>query len=99
MERSSRNLFKAYENSIILASSKNGKFTDVFNEKFRKAYEFDKEYVRFIAENYEIIGESISFGHAPIQEYQLKNGQFQRINQYGVLDILLNRSNARAIAT
>jgi hypothetical protein len=30
-----------------------------FNEKFRSEYNFKKEYVRFIAENKEIIGESI----------------------------------------
>lgn len=30
-----------------------------FNEKFRDAYNYDKEYVRFIAEHKEIIGESI----------------------------------------
>jgi len=30
-----------------------------FNEKFREDYNFAKEYVHFIAENYEIIGETI----------------------------------------
>jgi hypothetical protein len=30
-----------------------------FNEKFRKEYEFSKEYVLFIAENKEVIGDSI----------------------------------------
>lgn len=30
-----------------------------FNETYRKAYEFAKEYVKFIAENNEVIGESI----------------------------------------
>ena len=38
----------------IPCSSKNG-----FNEKFRSDYNFKKEYVRFIAENKEIIGEKI----------------------------------------
>lgn len=32
-----------------------------FNEKFRAEYEFQKEYVRFIAQNNEIIGETIEF--------------------------------------
>ena len=32
-----------------------------FNEKFREEYNFQKEYVRFIAQNNEIIGESIEF--------------------------------------
>jgi hypothetical protein len=31
-----------------------------FNEKYRKEYEHAKEYVRFIAENKEIIGESVT---------------------------------------
>lgn len=31
-----------------------------FNEEFRKTYEFAKEYVKFIAENKEIIGETIT---------------------------------------
>jgi len=38
---------------------KTGKMTDVFNEAFRDQWEFDKKYVRFIAENHEIVGESI----------------------------------------
>ena len=36
-----------------------------FNEKFRDAYTFDKEYVNFIAENKEIIGESIDLWTKP----------------------------------
>ena len=32
-----------------------------FNERFRAEYEFQKEYVRFVAQNNEIIGESIEF--------------------------------------
>lgn len=36
-----------------------------FNEKFRDAYNFDKEYVHFIAENKEIIGESIDLWTKP----------------------------------
>ena len=39
--------------------------TDKFNEKFRKDYEFDKEYVHFIAENKEIIGETIDIWTRP----------------------------------
>lgn len=30
-----------------------------FNEEYRDAYNFDREYVRFIAENHEVIGENI----------------------------------------
>lgn len=45
-----------------------------FNEKFREAYEFDKEYVQFIAENKELIGESIEiwtrpYGGMPAEEW------------------------------
>jgi hypothetical protein len=36
-----------------------------FNEKFREAYNFDKEYVHFIAENHEIIGEEIDIWTRP----------------------------------
>jgi len=38
---------------------------DKFNEKFRAAYEFDKEYVQFIAENKEIKGETIDMWTRP----------------------------------
>lgn len=36
-----------------------------FNEKFRSAYDFDKEYVHFTAENKEIIGEEIDLWVRP----------------------------------
>jgi hypothetical protein len=36
-----------------------------FNEKYRSAYEFDKEYVHFIAENKEIKGEAIDMWTKP----------------------------------
>lgn len=36
-----------------------------FNEKFREDYNFQKEYVRFIAENKEIIGETIEIWTKP----------------------------------
>lgn len=38
---------------------------DKFNEKFRDKYNFAKEYVRFIAENKEIIGEAIELWTKP----------------------------------
>lgn len=49
---------------------------DKFNEKFRSAYEFDKEYVHFIAENKEIIGDSINmwtgpYPGAPVEEWEV----------------------------
>lgn len=36
-----------------------------FNENFRSAYEFDKEYVHMIAQNNEIIGEELDFWTKP----------------------------------
>lgn len=36
-----------------------------FNEKFRSKYEFAKEYVNFIAENHEIVGERIEIWTRP----------------------------------
>lgn len=39
--------------------------SDKFNEKFRAAYDFDKEYVQFIAENKELIGETIDIWTRP----------------------------------
>lgn len=38
---------------------------DKFNEKFRASYEFDKEYVHFVAENNEIIGDTINMWTGP----------------------------------
>ena len=38
---------------------------DKFNEKFRDDYEFQKQYVQFIAENKEIIGETIDIWTRP----------------------------------
>jgi len=42
-----------------------GASKEAFNEKFRKDYEFKKEYVNFIAENKEIIGETIELWTKP----------------------------------
>lgn len=47
---------------------------DKFNEKFREKYNFSREYVNFIAENKEIIGESIEiwtrpYGGLPAEEW------------------------------
>lgn len=43
---------------------KTGKY-ETFNEKFRSQWEFDKQYVRFVAENHEIIGETIDLWTKP----------------------------------
>ena len=47
-----------------------------FNEKYRKEYEYAKEYVKFVAENNEIIGESIilwtkPFAGVPAEEWDV----------------------------
>lgn len=49
---------------------------DRFNEKFRKQYEFDKEYVQFIAENKELIGEAIELWTRP---YGGMSAEFWRV--------------------
>ena len=52
-------------NDIYLKPKTNIGCKEKFNEKFRDAYNFDKEYVNFIAENKEIIGESINLWTRP----------------------------------
>lgn len=49
---------------------------DKFNENFRQKYEFDKQFVKFIAENKEIIGETIDiwtrpYGGMPAEEWEV----------------------------
>lgn len=51
-----------------------------FNEKWREDYNFQKEYVRFIAENREIIGEAIEmwtkpFPGLPAEEWSVPTGK------------------------
>ncbi len=51
-----------------------------FNEKFREDYNFQKEYVRFIPEHREIIGESIElwtkpFAGMPAEEWVIPTGK------------------------
>lgn len=50
--------------SIMAVNPKTGE-REKFNEKFRKDWEFDKEYVRFVAEHKEIIGETIEIWTHP----------------------------------
>lgn len=59
---------------IYLKPNKTVSAKDKFNEKFRSKYEYAKEYVNFIAENHEIIGENIDiwtrpFGGMPAEEW------------------------------
>lgn len=60
---SSADIAKSKE--IYLKPTKTIGCRDKFNEAFRKDYEFDKEYVQFIAENKEIIGETLEFWTRP----------------------------------
>jgi len=50
---------------IYLKPSKSVASREKFNERFRSAYEFDKEYVNFIAENNEVKGETMEFWTKP----------------------------------
>ena len=59
---------------IYLKPHKSVSSPQKFNEKFRPAYEFDKEYVCFIAENKEVKGETIDiwtrpYGGMPAEEW------------------------------
>lgn len=61
--------------SITSVNPKTGE-KEKFNEKFRKDWEFDKEYVKFIAEHKEIIGETIEmwthpYGGVPAEFWQI----------------------------
>lgn len=53
------------QNGIYLKPVKMIGSREKFNEKFRKMYEYDKEFVNFIAENKEIIGEEIDMWTKP----------------------------------
>lgn len=50
---------------IYLKPVRNISSKEKFNENYRKNWEFDKEYVQFVAENKEIIGESIELWTKP----------------------------------
>lgn len=61
---------------IYLKPNKTIGCKDKFNEAYRKEYEFQKEYVQFIAENKEIIGETIEmwtrpFGGMPAEFWKI----------------------------
>jgi len=50
---------------IYLKPIKTISVKDKFNEKFRERWNFEKEYVRFVAENKELIGEKIELWTRP----------------------------------
>ena len=55
----------AKSNDIYLKPFRTSSSREKFNENFREDYEFAKEYVQFIAENKEIIGEEIDLWTKP----------------------------------
>lgn len=60
--------------TTLMAVDKNTGKANKFNERFRKDYEFQKEYVKFIAENRELIGQPVElwtlpFGGMPAEEW------------------------------
>jgi hypothetical protein len=62
-EISQRDLEKASD--IYLKPKRTISCRDKFNEKFRDAYNYDKEYVQFTAENKELIGEQMQLWTRP----------------------------------
>jgi hypothetical protein len=71
---SSKEIEKSKE--IYLKPSKSISTNQKFNEKFRESYNFDKEYVHFIAENNEIKGDMIElwtrpYGGMPAEFWQI----------------------------
>ncbi len=50
---------------IYLKPKKSIGCKEKFNEKYRSQYDFDREYVHFIAENHEVIGETIDLWTRP----------------------------------
>lgn len=64
------------KNDIYLKPEKSISAPQKFNEKFREQYEFDKQYVQFIAEHKEIIGDDIEVWTRP---YGGVNAEFWRV--------------------
>lgn len=72
--------------SIMSVNPKTGE-KEKFNEKFRKDWEFDKEYVTFIAEHKEIIGETIEmwthpYGGVPAEFWTVPTNKVVRGPRY-----------------
>ena len=73
--QASKDVYLKPVRSIMAVDPKTG-LGQKFNEKFREAYEFDKQYVQFIAENKEIGGEDIDlwtkpYGGMPAEEWKV----------------------------
>lgn len=60
----SKDVYLKPEKSISAVDSKSGE-KQKFNEKFRSQYEFDREYVHFIAQHNEILGDTIEIWTRP----------------------------------
>lgn len=66
----------AKSKDIYLKPVKTISCKEKFNEKYRDDYNFDKEYVHFIAENHEVIGEEIDawtkpYAGVPAEEWKI----------------------------
>lgn len=76
VERSQSELAKAKEIYLKPVRTIGCNPKDKFNEKFREAYNYDKTYVEFEAENHEVIGETIDiwtrpYGGMPAEEWKV----------------------------
>lgn len=75
--RNSKDIYLKPKRVIFPSPDKKTGKPEEFNEKFREEYEFQKQLVRFIAENHEIIGETISdiwtrpFGGIPAESWDV----------------------------
>ena len=63
-QQKSKDFYLKPKKSIYPVNSKTGE-SPKFNERFRSEYEFAKEYVQFIAENKEIMGEDLDLWTLP----------------------------------
>jgi hypothetical protein len=75
--RNAKDIYLKPKRTIFPSPDKKSGEAEKFNEKFREDYEFQKQCVRFIAENHEIIGETISdiwtrpFGGLPAESWDV----------------------------
>lgn len=64
------------KNGLYLKPIRSIGVRDKFNERFRAAYEYDKEYVNFVAKHNELLGEDIEiwtrpYGGMPAEEWKV----------------------------
>jgi hypothetical protein len=75
----SKDIYLKPERTVYATDIKTGK-GQIFNEKFRKEYEFQKELVQFVAEHKELIGETIEtwtrpFGGMPAEYWKVPSNK------------------------